>query len=155
MDSIRQWALCLVFSAAAGTLVTVISPRGSMEKTLRAVVGVFIVAAICTPLTKLSADGLTLSAFAFAEESAENEQLNEFILDEYKAETEKTILAVAKKRGITVGYIAVEMNINSDGCIIIHRITATVKEIPQKEKEEFTRELSDALGAEVEVRNGS
>lgn len=155
MDSIRQWALCLIFSAAAGTLVTVISPRGSMEKTLRAVVGIFIVAAICTPLTKLSADGLTLSAFAPAEDSAENEKLNEFILDGYKTASEKTILQVAEKRGIHVENIAAEMDINSDGCIIIHNIIAVIKEIPQKEKEEFARELSYALGAEVEVRNGS
>lgn len=155
MDSIRQWALCLIFSAAAGTLVTVISPRGSMEKTLRAVVGIFIVAAICTPLTKLSADGLTLIAFAPAEDSAENEKLNEFILDGYKTASEKTILQVAEKRGIHVENITAEMDINSEGCIIIHSITAVIKEIPQKEKEEFTRELSHALGAEVEVRNGS
>ena len=62
-DAFKQWAVSLIICALGGALISLLSPRGSMEKTLRAVIGIFVVSAICTPLLKLKKSDVFLPAF--------------------------------------------------------------------------------------------
>ena len=47
LEVLRQWALSLIIASAAGTFAMVLSPRGSMDKTVRVVVGIFVVRGAC------------------------------------------------------------------------------------------------------------
>ena len=69
MDAVRQWAICLIAAAAAGTFAAAVIPGGSMEKTVKAVAGIFVVVAVCSPLAELRSHGLP--TFADLAEQAE------------------------------------------------------------------------------------
>ena len=103
MDALRQWALCLIIAAVACTFVMALSPRGAMDKTIRAVAGIFVVAAICSPLADVFESGLAADAFSLFEYSdSGDEEMKEFILDSYRSEVEKRILEVANEKNVKV-----------------------------------------------------
>lgn len=150
MDGLKQWALCLIISAAAVTLVTVISPSGSSDKTVRAVAGIFVVSAIFTPIADMSLDFSTVSAAAEYYGEADT-QLSEALLEMYCAEVENAILSVAEKQGITVKEICIDADVNADGCIIIHSITVRVSLDDGAAVHGLSAAFADAVGVSVEV----
>ncbi len=152
MDALKQWALCLIIGAAAATLVVSVSPRGSVDKTVRAVVGIFVVAAICAPLAKLAETDFSADAFVsydFSEYGAED--MNGYVLDLYKSELEKSILSTADDYGVSVEKIFISMDIDAEGCIIIHKIDTVISESELLNKAEFSRLISQKTGFDITV----
>lgn len=149
MNELRQWALCLIISAAAVTLVSVISPRGSTEKTVRAVTGIFVVSAIFTPLTDITFDYTAVSAVQEYDDSSD--ELNRYILETCRAAAEQAVLEAADGAGTAVESISVNADVNTDGCIIIHDITVTVAAENADISGELSQIFGSALGVPVEV----
>lgn len=153
MDALRQWALSLIVAAAAGTFVMVISPRGSMDKTVRAVVGIFVVAAICSPLAGFAKSDFSLNAMADFEynehDSAEN--LQEYAVSVCRNAAEKRIVSAADSMGVKVNEICVDVDINTNGCIIIHDVTVEINKEYSAKKSDFSALLEDKLGVSVTV----
>ncbi len=158
MDVLRQWALCLIIAGAAGTFAMALSPKGSMDKTLRAVIGIFIVAVICAPLASLENVDDILPAFAetdYADAFNETEKLNEYILSAYEETVKKEIETVAEEYGISPDKAEVDMYIDDDYCIIIQKIEV---QILSGNSDEFSLALQKRLGAPVIIklkRNGN
>lgn len=150
MDGLKQWALCLIISAAAVTLVTVITPTGSSEKTVRAVAGIFVISAIFTPIADISLDFSAISAAAEYDGEADT-QLSEALLDMCRAEAEKAILSAAEGQGATVKEICIDADINADGCIIIHSITVKVSSGDGAKIHGLSAAFTNAVGVPVEV----
>ena len=50
MEALRTWALTVAIAALAGGIVRLLAPRGSVEKALRCVVAVFLLAAFLSPM---------------------------------------------------------------------------------------------------------
>lgn len=153
MDALRQWALCLIIAAAAGTFVMSVSPRGSMDKTVRAVVGIFVVAAICSPLAELIKSDLTVEAMADYEYEADGgaEDLQEYMLDVCREAAENQIVSAAEESGISVEEIFINADIDADNCIIIHGITVAVSAETADKSSDFSAVLEEALGVPVTV----
>lgn len=150
MDGLKQWALCLIISAAAVTLVTVISPSGSTDKTVRAVAGIFVVSAIFTPVADISFDFSSMSAMAeYDVEQSDN--LSDSVLEACKIAAENAILSAADKRGATVKEICINADIDTDSCIIIHGITVKVGAENTDKKSELSLAFANAAGVPVEV----
>lgn len=122
MDAFREWALCLIIAAAAGSIVCAVSPRGATDKTVRTVVGIFVVITVCVPLTNIeSADSDYIFAASHAVADS-GEALNELLLENCKSAVESELKPVAEKYGITI--LASEMNAYVDeyNCINIHNL---------------------------------
>lgn len=153
MDALRQWALCLIIGAAAGTFVMAISPRGSMDKTVRAVVGIFVVAAICSPLAGLADADFTLDAMADYEYEGQDsgEELQEYMLSVCRDAAEEQILSAAEDSGIRVDEIFINADIDANNCIIIHDITVTIGAEHSGKSAEFSKTLGENLGVTVTV----
>lgn len=153
MDALRQWALCLIIGAAAGTFAIAISPRGATDKTMRAVVGIFVVAAMCAPLSQLKGAELSVAAFGgggdYEEIDAEN--LREYMLTVCVEAARTQVDAAAEEIGITVSQAAVNASLGSDNCIIIHDITVIIDERFSEKSDDFEKLLSERLGVPATV----
>ena len=152
MDALRQWALCLIIGATAGTFVMAISPRGSMDKTVRAVVGIFVVAAICSPLAELLKTDFTADAFADYDYALQSEEdMYGYMLEAYRREVENRILSAADEQGTEISEIFISADIDADNCIIIQDITVTLTPEYLAQTADFSAYLSQLLGMGVTV----
>lgn len=152
MDALKQWALCLIIGAAAGTFVMAVSPRGLMDKTVRAVVGIFVVAAMCSPLANLLKEDISTYAFA-GFESAEygSDDMNEYTLELFRNETEKIIISAAGEHGVNVKEIYINADIDTECCIIIHEIAIATEQTDEQKITSFSADISDELGMAITV----
>lgn len=148
MDMIKQWIISLIFACAAGTLISVISPKGSSEKTLRTVVGIFVVAAICAPLSKLDADNFSIPAFAYEDSVAYESEMNGYFANAIEAEIERHILKIVEEKNLSIGELTVEAE-NNNGCIIIHKILVKIQDNEFDAAKEAAEILSGELGIPV------
>ncbi len=152
MEVLKQWAICIIFAAVAGAFVMIISPRGATDKTVRAVVGIFIVTAICTPLTMLQESDFVDLAFAWEEAPNDNsEALDEYILSVCKTAVNDTVNETAKEYGIMVEYIAIDAYIDEYNSIIIQNIQIEIQRHGLCSADDFSRKLEENLGAPVTV----
>lgn len=147
MDGLRQWAVCLIIASVGGALTTVISPRGSMDKTLKAVAGIFVVAAICTPLADIGGFD-----FSFANDEMTQSydyDTEERIISLYGDAISQKVLLLANDMGAQVVSVETDVSLDSDGCIIIHEIAVEVSSCDSKKK--LAESLSESLGVTVNV----
>lgn len=155
MEYIKDVALCLIFAAAAGTLVTVIVPRGSMDKTVRAVVGIFVVAVICSPLTELDKAETILDAFeVYDEETVENlytEDMSEYITETLKENITLRIKEIVSEFGADAVSVNTEMSVDENDCINIHKIEVKIKNGNFIDKTRLSETISRNLGVPADV----
>lgn len=152
MEALKQWAICLIISGMAGTLISLLSPRGTMEKTLRAVIGVFIVAAVCSPLVKLKNADDILPVFAFENtDSADADKLAEQMLEACRNTVGETVRAAAAETGIEDYSVETDAYIDEDYCIIIQRIRIIIPSENADLQNGFSAVLQEQLGVPVTV----
>lgn len=152
MEELRAWVLCLAAAAAAATFAMAISPRGAMDKTIRSVAGIFVVAAICSPLASLIKSEYSLPAFSRIDEyedcGSENE-LREYLAEACRSAAEAEVKSQAERFGTEAELITIDMNIDEEYCIIIHKISVKTKGGSPENLAGFASELSERLGVEV------
>lgn len=152
MDVLRQWAMCLIIAAAAGTFATVVSPRGSMDKTIRAVVGIFVVAVICSPLTELKDNGFSVEAFAEYDLETDNvAALREQLVSACRDAVEAQINQAAQELGIAVKSVEADLSVDTENCIIIQNITVGIADDFEEKAELLSEILQEKLGVPVQV----
>ena len=140
--------MCLVISAAAVAFVTIITPRGSTDKTVRAVAGIFVVSAVFAPFADMSFDfNEIITAAEYAD--LQSNELTDSVLDACRNAAENAILSEAEQRGITVNEICIDADINADGCIIIHSVTVKTN---GGNADELKEAFGNILGVPVEVK---
>lgn len=149
MEIFRQWAFSLIISGIAGTVVSLLSPRGNMEKALRTVIGIFIVSVLCSPFATLKSDA-DFSGISFGK--TENVQAD--LLGKQMEETCRKTIGIAAKDvaselGITEYSINADLYIDDNFCIIIQEIRVTVTEQNKENADEFSQELQARLGVPV------
>lgn len=151
MDSLKQWALCLIIGAAAGTLVMVLSPRGSMDKTVRAVVGIFIVAVISVPFADMLKSDYAAEAMAVYDYADDGEDMRKYMLDSFCESVKKELEKTASDIGVPLGEIYIEAEIDADNCIIIHKISVETDPGFSGKATELSAALSEKTGVHVTV----
>lgn len=150
MDAFRQWTLCVIFAAAAGTFACAVSPRGSSDKTVRAVVGIFVVCAICAPLSELDFEEIMLPAFAGSyNDKSDDINMDEYILSACKSAVESEIMLSATEYGIAVESIFVNAEIDKEKCIIIHNIQINIQNNISEYLSDFSKTVEEKLGVPV------
>lgn len=122
MEELKQWLISIVFASAAGALITVVSPKGTNDKTLKTVVGIFIIASVFLPLSKMNKADFSLSAFAsgYVIEQGENE---DFVFEMLEEELLETISGTTESFDCGIKSIEVDAEYDEEKCIIIHKIT--------------------------------
>lgn len=155
MEMLKEISFCLMISAAAGTLVTVLVPRGAMDKTVRAVVGIFVVAAICSPFYETQNSNSASDAFAdfgsYDIDESYAEEMNNALIDTFVNALKNRLEDFAAERDIRIISLDTDLYIDEEWCINIHKITAVIENQELYDIEELSREISDELGIPVDV----
>lgn len=149
MDMLKQWLISLVFAAMAGTLISVISPKGSTEKTLKTVVGIFIIAAICSPLTELGATDFTLPVFANNNSVQPEEGMEDYIARALEAEVCSRLSECAERLDMEIDDVVIEAETDENGCIIIHNVLIKIQNCEYESAQKAAEALSEELGMPV------
>ena len=152
MDFVKQWALTLIATAAFSTLVVFLTPSGNAEKTIKAVVGIFVIVSVCSPLADAVFEPENLFSFSFEQADAE---FGESVADSYSELLEESlhsqIDSVAQEFGVTLNSVEAEISADESGCIIIHNITVNAGGNDGSGAERFKEYLEKLLGLPVEV----
>ena len=152
METFKEWAICLVVAGFAGTLVSLLSPSGTMEKTLRAVIGIFLVSSVVSPLARLAKEEKLIPAFVSetVTESADGELFSQ-MLEAYENTVRAVALETAKEHGIKSLGVDTDMYIDENDCIIIRKICINIPKENIGNSQLFSAELEEKLGVSVTV----
>ncbi len=150
MEGIKQWLISLVFSAAAGTLITVVSPKGSNDKTLKTIVGIFIISTVFLPLSEINVPDLSLPAFGDMVEY-DNGNNDELAVEMLEEELAGKIENIAKRFECGINEIKIDAEYDEDKCIIIHNITVYFAYGDEQNILEAVSETEEFLGVPIEV----
>lgn len=125
-----------------------------MDKTVRAVVGIFVVAVICSPLAEMKDANFSVQAFAEYEFETKNvEVLREQVVSACRNAVKNQVADTARELEIEVKSIEAEMNINAENCIIIHKITVDIASDNSEKAKLFSEILQEKLGIPVQVNS--
>ncbi len=153
MDAFRQWAVSLVIAGFAGTVISLLSPRGTMEKTLRAVIGIFVVSAVVSPLSEITEKDF-LPAFVYENITVTpDNELKEHMLEVCRNTVGKVIAETAEEYGIKNFDVDTDLYIDENNCIIIQNICITIPSDGIGKQQEFSAELEGKLGVPVTVNS--
>jgi len=147
METLRTWALTVALAALAGGIVRLLAPKGSVEKSVRVVVAVFLLSAFLSPMFSRSGQGLDWvfpEVPAFTQLSALELEIVRQMQGTVETELHNRMQRVLDSRGL-LGQILLRTDILSDGSIEI--VTAQVI-LPHGSD---IRGLAAALLAETEL----
>jgi len=151
METLRTWALTIALAALAGGIVRLLTPKGSVEKSVRVVVAVFLLSAFLSPMFQRNGEGLD---WLFPEVPAVTQitplQLEIARQMQSTVETELTnrMQRVLDTRGLD-GQILLNTDILSDGSIEI--VTARVTLAQGGGTRGLAAALAAEAGFEVEI----
>lgn len=151
MDAFREWALCLIISAVAGGVVCAVSPRGATDKTVRTVIGIFIVVTVCTPLARLAKADFEYTFAASYNGEDSGEKLNELILENCKTAVENALKPVAEKYSISIVRVELNVFVDDNNRINIHNIHLEVSEEDSGNISLFQMEAEKISGVPVKI----
>lgn len=152
MDTFRQWMLCIIIAAGVGTLVCIVSPKGAIDKTIRIVVGIFIVSVICTSAAEIDFEDVFLPVISGEYEGKrESGEINNYLISVCENTIETEVMRTAEKYGITVKSIGTDACIDNDNCIIINSISIKIHNTDSAKHFDFADTVEKNLGAYVEV----
>ncbi len=156
MDALKSWAISVIISAVAGSVISLLMQKGSMEKTMRAVIGVFMVSAVCMPLAQINFSSEAGQAFLPVNTVENNaDDIKEYMLDVCKNAVESAVDSVAKEMGVSDYKVIADVSCDENGCIIIHEITVEIESGNMDSKDAFETVLNQKLGVPVSVRKGN
>lgn len=155
MDFLKNAALCLIAVATAGTLASVIVPRGSLNKTMRAVTGIFVVAVICSPIAEVLKTGSVQDVFAYNFEASSDmsyaEDMQKQLIEVFESTVNSSVEEIASQLNADVVSVNAELFFDDENCINIHKITVTVRNCQQYEAEYLSEKISENLGVSAEI----
>lgn len=153
MDNISQWATVICIAAVVCVLFELLSPKGSMEKMLRFVLGLFMLCAIILPITQ----GAFTFHFDFSpqesfEQKSDFEQQTEEQIKELGKESVSTLTQQCmNKMNVEAKKIEISMDTKQDNSISIVMVTVTIDPKDKDQKIKIRDTLKKELGLEVQV----
>lgn len=160
MSTVQQWAWSLCLIILICTVIQYIIPSGAMERSIKLVLGAFVVLGMIVPITNLvqSSDwNFTWDAERFSEANSEYvDQVNHEILEQSKENITVLLVTELEKMGVDYQNIEISMDTNEDNCIVIDKavITIGVKDAVRIFQIQDTIQTSLGIQTEVVVNGG-
>lgn len=160
MSALADLIFSFCISLVALGLISILIPSGTMEKTMKMLTGIIMIALLLSPFAKgeINLDFLT-------ENKGTTRAIQQTSLDRAVAISQSQIELLLKdllnKNGIEVDEIEVNMDISKDGSIIISQISISSNFTSREEIQEVKNIIKKELGVDAEVtdrggiRNGS
>lgn len=146
MDTVRQWALTVCVCAVVGAIVCMLSPKGTMGKSVKVSVSLFMLIALLSPFTK----GIDFSDFV-VEPLPENNSsdISETITEEMTIALETKITEILARYGIKAESIDIDISIDSENNMTVERLKIFVSDTDSEALENARRAVKDEIGADV------
>jgi hypothetical protein len=156
LEALRSWAASLAVSALAGGILWLLSPKGSVQKALRAIIGVFLLCAFLAPLFSQEKFALDWIAPAAGAASA-NPVLEQTLLEQQRQAVEQALRRQVSDtlaaKGVLGAEISVRTDILEDGSIQIAALRVMLPRGGQTQAEPDTLRaaICASIGAEFPI----
>ena len=110
METVKQWALTVAVSAVAGAITLMLAPEGTLNKSVRTAVSLFLIAAMLTPFVK----GIDVSDFSFPEAEYEQTDLTDAVSEQMKAAVKTKITEILDDCGIKPIEINIDISVDEE-----------------------------------------
>ena len=153
MDTIREWATALCVTLVGGAIFKMLTPNGSMEKTIRFVIGLFFTAAVIMPFFS----GNIRFEFPTVAEGGEyqNEELEETVDAGIKTLIErsvnKQITQLLNSNSISAQKVGSSINISQDGSISIECVEIYLSGQYEAVDEDIRKIIKKELNIEPDI----
>lgn len=153
MSQVQQWAGALCILILISAIIQYIIPSGVMERSMRLVLGGFVVLGLILPITDLvkNADWDISIPENPAVEEACTEQANERILALAQNNVEALIAETLQEMHIHAKKIAVKMDSDEDNCIVIEKAWIVLELSDAERLAETEEKIWSVLGIRAEV----
>ena len=151
MENIRNWAFSLCVSAICGSLLNMLLPEGSGQKTFKFVLCIFLLCVILSPLKDIDFPDYN-NIFIKSEYVAAKDDNNEFINrseDFIEEQIKKDTSEILTEYGIDFKDIIVEVNILENQSIDITEFSLFLPKT--KDTENIKSKIQEKIGISPEV----
>lgn len=157
MQFFRQWAISVCATGIIGTIFSMISPKGSMNKILKLMIAVFIITSILAPFLTGGNKTSDLKS-AFENNSAQTvneddmwEQANRLSLKTAAKSIEKTVSEFLINKGINEFEIKVNLEADSNRCVSVTSVDIYVLPEAQSSSVEWKAEVEKEFQFPINV----
>ena len=147
MQAVKEWAVGMCAAAIAGAVVKVLTPSGSLEKSVKTVVAVFLLCAMILPFCGSKTASQRYISTNFDETELTEQALNNEISRQTAQYLKNSIEKILDKNGISYGDVVIDMELK-DETVSIGKITVIN---PDTDAQTVRTIIRNELGAEVSV----
>ncbi|MDD5952892.1 MAG: stage III sporulation protein AF [Oscillospiraceae bacterium] len=154
MSQVQQWAGALCLLVLISTVIQYVLPSGAMARSMKLVLGGFLVLGMIVPLVELvqSSDwDISLGQSAKASEELLLEEANGQILRQAQRNVEGVVAQTLSSMGIFPENITVEMDTDEDKSIVIEKVVVGIGFSDRAQGEHIRETLETTLGVKAEV----
>ena len=154
MENVKQWALCVTFSALAAGVVFMLSPRGTTEKAMRATVSVFLIFSVTASLIP-ALSSLSFQSTVGAQTVTDTELtqvMNKQLIDAAQTAVRQAILDEVEAMGITPRKIEITADIDESGGIFIKEAVIVFDGTDYVDLQSVERNIKGTLGVDAVCR---
>ncbi|MBQ8229044.1 MAG: hypothetical protein IJZ88_08550 [Clostridia bacterium] len=153
MDTIRLWISGLTVSAVVGAVVLVLAPEGSVGKSVKTMVSVFIISSILLPLMK-NKELQTDFDFAVGTTAIDDEKILDTVSASFEKKLARSVEDILLQNGIHTHQVSIDIKTNKDE-ISVEKVSVELEKESSDKTEEAKTLLNDRLqiSAEVYVKN--
>ena len=150
MDFIKTWILAIVSTAAVGSVVLMLCPAGSMEKTVKTVVSLLLLLVFLSPASRGELSALRMDNFVSYPD--EDLSVDGAVVLSGLAENEikKIISEILNEASVEYNDISVSAYVSGNE-VVVERITLDLTERNEAVKERVLSLLEEKIGYEVEI----
>lgn len=146
METVKQWALTVAVAAVVGAIVNMLSPKGSLGKSVRTAVSLFMLIAMLSPFVREVdfSDFLSLSSAQYSEND-----ISETVKEEMKASVEARIHKILSACGINSADVSIDITVDK-GTVTVGRIEIDADGSAESMKAAEKR-IKDEIGTDVNI----
>ncbi len=150
METLRLWITGLCIGAITGSLILFLSPSGATAKSIRTIVGVFL---ICVTVMPILSGKEKIDFSLDIPENEYNQNQTDIINtagEQLKSEIEEDIINQLQSVGAEVQRVDTDININGDE-ISVEKITVILKKEDMQKASQIKALIKENLGLITEV----
>ena len=146
METVNQWALTVAVAAVVGAIINMLSPKGSLGKSVRTAVSLFMLIAMLSPFVS-EIDFSDFLSFSAAQYNGND--ISETVKDEMKASVETEIRRILSDCGINSADVSIDITVDK-GTVTVGEIEIEAVGSAESMKAAEKR-IKDEIGADVNI----
>jgi len=115
METVKQWAMTVAISSVAGAIVLMLAPDGTVKKSVRTAVSLFLIVVMISPFVK----GIELSDFDIEFDTQyEQPDMSDTVAQQMKAALTKKVDEILTECGIKSAQINIDVSVDGENMTV-------------------------------------